>query len=332
VTGVVPARFVLEAFSDGGLLLDLESGVLFTLNRTAVLVWQRALDGVEPAEIAIALAAMFDVSASVASADVDKALRPPRAHLFTNPSPSDFRYEASGDGYRFLSSGVPVLEVATSGRAVRKLPGFDPAEVGAYLRSIAPKLVALLGASVLHASAVARPQGGLVAFLGRSGAGKTTTARMFGRAGWSVVCEDKLVLRREAGGMAAVMDGESRLSAWIAQTRRHMVSATTDDWCDASALGEMTGGPSQPVVNVILVDDLRRRRTEIDLKVVTPVTAAGQIFQHGFYGSHAAKEWERQLRAAVTIARTARAFEATMPDSVQSLEEAARRYTEMTAS
>ena len=51
-------RYALVALADGGLLLDLESGTLFQLNRTATFVWRRFLDGEDAAVIAAVRAAM----------------------------------------------------------------------------------------------------------------------------------------------------------------------------------------------------------------------------------------------------------------------------------
>lgn len=328
---IEPARFVLETLSDGGLLLDLESGILFNLNRTAAFIWEQAIAGRQPVEIVSAMMGMFAVAPAIARADVEAALKLPQTEASPRPS-SEFRYDAIDDGYRLSADGIPVLEISESRRALRALHGFNPAEIGPYLRALAPKLVALLGASVLHASAVARPDGGVVAFLGTSGAGKTTTARAFARAGWRLVCEDKLVLRPDGERLVSVIGGEARVVAWIAEARQRLVKPDSQDWCDASPLAEVLPGATQPVVGVILLGKERRNGTDIDASLLGSAQAAGEIFHHGFYGSPAAAEWRRQVRAAATIARTAQVFQATMPDGLDLLEQAARRYTEMTAS
>ena len=69
-----------------------------------------------------------------------------------------------------------------------------------HLRSVVPKLLALRGIRVLHASAV-EIDGSLLVFSGQSGAGKTTSAKAFAQAGARLVSEDLLVLhaRRTEG-------------------------------------------------------------------------------------------------------------------------------------
>jgi Coenzyme PQQ synthesis protein D (PqqD) len=331
VIAIEPRRFVLETFSDGGLLLDLESEILFSLNATAAFIWAHALEGMRSKEVADRLVAKFDVHPSVAETDVAIVLTLTCAEAIAQ-HPADLQYETTSDGYRLSADGVPLMEIAPSGRALRALSECHPIDLGVHLRALAPKLVTLLGASVLHASAVMRTGAGIVAFLGPSGAGKTTTARAFVHDGWRPVSEDKLVLRLDGESVAVALGGEALIAAWIKETRDRLLVTGPQQWCDASALADVATGPERPISDVILLDGTRRAGAGIQLRRLSPFEAAGKIFHHGFYGSAKPEEWRRQIRLAAMIARTARTFAAVMPDGLDVLMAAAARYTEITAS
>lgn len=322
---------MLETFPNGGILLDLRSGILCQINTTAAFVWERLLAGMSPGNVAPALAEAFELSESAAQRDVETAQILPSAHAFPRWSP-DFRYEPVDGGYRISACGIPVLEIDASGKRLRSLSGFRATEAGLYLRTVTPKFVALLGTSVLHASAVARPNGTVMAFLGQSGAGKTTTARAFSQTGtgWRIVCEDKLVLRQEGGQLAAVLNGEANIMTWMASAREHLMAGNGGS-CDASELAKVAEGPALPVADVVLIDGTRSG-TAITLKRLDPAEAARRIFPHGFYGSSAEGEWRRQVRVTANLARTARTCQAIMPHGLDALDEATRRYTETTTS
>lgn len=331
VDPIYPDRFAFEPLRAGGILLDLHSGILFQLNESASFVWSRALQGGSPQEIAAELASKFDVEESVAESDVENALAPPMVHVFPSCA-SDFNYEVGDDGYRLTSRGLPVLEVTKTVQRIRALSGFNPLYAGVYLRALAPKLVTLLGGSVLHASAVGRPDNLVVAFLGASKAGKTTTAQAFTRAGWRLISEDKLVVRYENDRLEAVLPGEGRILSWIDSIREQLTSSNRGRWFHVAGLEEATTGETLPLGEIVFVDAARRGGTDVALRAVNQVDGAGQVFQNAFYGSSATADWKRQLRAAATIARTTKVFLATMPPGVDRLMNAARRYTEITAS
>ena len=53
----------------------------------------------------------------------------------------------------------------------------------------------------LHACGVVAPSGGGLLFVGASGAGKTTTARLWARAGAAVISDDRVIVRRSGRGL-----------------------------------------------------------------------------------------------------------------------------------
>jgi hypothetical protein len=64
-----------------------------------------------------------------------------------------------------------------------------------YLNQVAPLILSHHGATILHASAAASPQGAL-AFVGGTGRGKSTLAAGFAKAGHAFMSDDGLVVER----------------------------------------------------------------------------------------------------------------------------------------
>jgi hypothetical protein len=88
--------------------------------------------------------------------------------------------------------------ISRDGRSVQccPLPGTAESTVRhLFLDQIVPLVLSRRGTLVLHASAVLTP-GGVVAFVGKSGQGKSTLAACFGQNGFRLISDDYLLLRR----------------------------------------------------------------------------------------------------------------------------------------
>jgi hypothetical protein len=324
-------RFLLERFEDGGALLELDSGLLFRLNRSAAEIWGLAMDSRDTESIAPQLSATFGISPETARADVATALSLPRNQVLP-PRSTELTYEAQVGGYLFSLNGVPALEIDDCKSSLRVRPGISATDYGVCLRAVAPKLVARTGPLVLHAAAVLGSDGNVMAFVGVNGAGKTTTARTFAANGFELICEDKLVTWVTEKSMAAAIDGERKINQWIRVTRQSL-DVHPERACDTTVLASCSEGPSRPVQSVFLLDSGRRAAGDsIQLRALPQSEAASELFQHAFYGSGLAQDWRTQLECVATLARTARVFVATMPEGLEALERAVRDYTETTAS
>lgn len=84
------------------------------------------------------------------------------------------------------------------------LPGTQESTVRhLFLDQVVPLVLSRRESLVLHASAIVAPEG-VVAFVGKSGQGKSTLAACFGQIGYPLISDDYLVLRKTAEDWSAV--------------------------------------------------------------------------------------------------------------------------------
>jgi len=134
---------------------------------------------------------------------------------------------AADGGYLLRFPGL--AEVFVDAAGTRILARAEPGTAGGTLRhllldQVLPLVLNLLGRDALHATAVLIP-GGVCAFTGPAGAGKSTLAASFLEAGHPVVSDDCLALTAEAG----------RILAWPAYPGVRL-------WEDTVATLGVTGG------------------------------------------------------------------------------------------
>jgi hypothetical protein len=111
-----------------------------------------------------------------------------------------------GEDYllRFLDQGD--FLISRDGRDVRcrPLPGTPESTIRhLFLDQAVPLVLSRRESLVLHASAILTPQG-VIAFVGKSGQGKSTLAACFGQRGFRLISDDYLVLRKMAEDWVAI--------------------------------------------------------------------------------------------------------------------------------
>lgn len=310
-------RYVLIDVPPGGLLLDRQSGLMLELNAAATRAWAMYLAG-DPHEVIVSrFAAHFRIPEETARADVTRTLRelPPT----DEPAPpSEFRYQRSDGNYVFSRNGEALFVVDERGEQISSpIAGrLAPAAVRALLFGLSPKLLSLRGHTVLHASAVAIDGRG-IAFSGHSGAGKTTTAHALVHAGAALICEDKLVLHRNAAGLEVFAATEMALQSWAEAATVELIAGKG---VSCAALDAIPAGPSARLHEIGLVS-AGRRETSRQIKAVplSALQAAGAIFNNSFHGSDAPEHWVRQLRTAAVIAQNCESYELSMPNGLDPL-------------
>ncbi len=121
----------------------------------------------------------------------------------------------SAGGFLFRFHGLADFSVARDGARVlcHPLPGLPPATLRHLaLDVVAPLALTLAGLTVVHAGAVASPEGAVV-FVGPTGSGKSTLTAALAASGWPVVADDALVI--EVGPAAPVcLPGYPGLRLW----------------------------------------------------------------------------------------------------------------------
>jgi hypothetical protein len=314
-------RYALIDFGRDGLLLDLSSGNLFELNESAALVWASALAGAPASAVAETLANRYALPLATARDDVNRALALDAGTAALDDLDGPYLYARAPGGYLLSRDGLPLLLVDAEGRSVQSAAAeTDRKDWPMILQAISPKLLSLRGQLVLHASAVLLDQS-IVAFAGKSGAGKTTTGRALAAAGARLLCEDKLLLRQGADAPEAVVDGERRIMSWVAAAAAQLYAGRPAA-CDA--LDDAAGGESRPLAAVGFLDAGRRSGTRLAARRLDRAQATRALFSNTFHGSDRPEDWRRHLTIAADATRQLAVYEVTAPQGVTVLEAAAR--------
>jgi hypothetical protein len=313
--------FALVALPDGALLLEIASGTVYSLNRTAALIWEAYLGGEGDDLIAINIAAQYDLAPEIALKDVKAALCLPSE--YTTRAPSDFRYERLSDRYLFSYKGEATFEIEQHGRTlhagdlIRRRPAMAPQ----LLQAVLPKILALRGHLVLHASAV-RVGKAIIAFTGSSGAGKTTTARALVEAGASPVSEDKLVLKLdESGNVLVLLDGERALLRWIDEIASDLAAGRG---VGCAPVDELVEGSSMRLLQLGVLEESRRHEGSLAIRQMSSSEAASVVFNNSFLGSDQPSTWIAQLKSSARVAAQVAVSEMAMPQGLAGLRLAAR--------
>ena len=314
--------FTLASFPDGAVLLHLRTGACFRLNATAADICRDLLQGRSIAAIAEGLAERFGIGSEQAAADVRATLRalhevPPR-----KPLEEPLSYEATQTHHFLRIHGRAVLRVDPENALVRIEEPPTASELSDAIDGVVPKLLALRGLLVLHASAVVDGDG-VRAFSGPSGAGKTTTARAFADAGSVLVSEDLLVLRPEDEMAHAVLHAEARVRAWAEQAKAALSQDPRTSVAFAH-LDRLSEGPASPLESVLFLDAKRRRGEAIELTPLAPPDALMDLFGNAFLASADPADWRTTLTQLAQAAKTTRAYMATMPEGIAEVQAAVR--------
>jgi hypothetical protein len=316
-----PERFALVEFERDGLLLDLSSGSLFHLNESAAVVWVHVLRGMPPAAVAEILATRYRLPQATAIQHVGEALALDPGGVDAPASVQPFLYERAAETYVLSRAGTPLLTIDARGETVR-LSGpdrVDARELPFVLQTVAPKLMALRGHFVLHASAVSVGRA-VVAFCGKSGAGKTTTARALARAGATPVCEDKLVVRLGVDRIEGFVRGERTIMAWVAEMAAALAAGRT---ASCEGLDLAAGGESGVLTAIGFLDADRRQGGSMVAAQLGLSQATAAMFRNAFHGSALAEDWRQHLETAARASRLVATHDLTAPLGLEALASAA---------
>lgn len=333
--GAFRTRYALQRFRDGGILVDLTTGIYLRLNLSAVEICSILA---ETDEIGLARSALAQRSRST-EADAEMMIRDVMEGLGQlgprREPPGAFRYlpDECG-GYVLASNGVSQIRVSPNGTSVQLVSPSDPpdaAQLYGYLRAIAPKLLFLQSTVVIHGAA-SRIRHGIRVISGESGAGKTTTARAFDAAGASMFAEDMLVVA-SVSPLCVYSCGEKAINTWASQSAERL-TRNPGDVIYGSPLKATDHGQPTSVLEIWFIDGSRRTN---DYREILPKrlgeTAGGlAVISSLFLGSATPEAWRVFLALSGSVAEAVPLFEALMPTGLDQLQSAAKRYKEISTS
>jgi hypothetical protein len=327
-------RYSIASFTNGeGIIVDLDSGSYFSLNASALSICQilatEARDDVRIHHVAKSMNVPTDEARNL----VNEMWLVLSGATPRDPATGSFVYrKVTDDLWALDESGRTIFLVSEKKQQVAlevPLVGLN-GPLALYLQALLPKLLALLQVPVLHA-ACCIIRGHCIAFSGKSGAGKTTTARAFARAGANLLSEDLLVLSFAAGGVFLHREGEYFARTWARETASTMEREPLRP-VDFSALTDAGQGDLLPLKAVWFVSANRRSGSDVAVRHLSVSEGALALLGNGFLASSKRDHWREFLQRAKLIADHVDANEATMPDGVPRLEAAARRYIVNSAS
>jgi hypothetical protein len=319
------ANYVFESFEDGGVLVDLPSGLFFRLNQTAAEIWRQALGGETPETIARILGHRFSLPPEAVRDDVVAALKLPSGETSARPA-AEHSLQFSPLGFVVHLGEKPTLDIDEHEKRIRVRPSVTGQDLGDCLRTIVPRLLSRADSPVLHAAAVKAPDDTIWALLGSNGAGKTTTARSFGTAnGFALVCEDKLMTRRTENSLGGVLEGEIRLNQWIREAKRRL-QLNPGDGVPMPDPGVWDQCPSLPIERIFLIDSNRRQGSSIHLRQLSPSDAVPEIMRHVFFRPTQELNLPQHLSGLFLLARSIPVYVATLPGGLSDLDKAVHAY------
>jgi len=334
ILGDFGGRYAFESFSDGdGVLVDLKTGSYFRVNATAAKICEVLRDASALDE------AISEVSKSVSvpkerAADLIAAVGKDLLRGIPAEEPiGPLRYLSQPDGSAiFEENGRPIFSIASGSRAVRFHA--SPAELSGpvvlYLQALVPKLLALLDIPVLHAAACS-VGGRLLAFSGRSGAGKTTTARAFKRAGALLFSEDLVVLSLGDESPLMYLQGEKFARDWARRVAPRLDELPARE-LNFDELADAPQGATAPLAEMWFLDVARRAGSHLELRPLSVANGVLALLHNGMLATSRSDHWRDFLRRSRFIAERTSLKEATAPAGLNLLEAAADLYIVKSAS
>jgi hypothetical protein len=319
-------RFALAAFPDGGLVFDLETGSYSRLNRSGSAVLEELGRQPDVASTIAAIAGRLRVPSSEAVTHLRNMTSALGAPGVRQERPGPFRYRTTDDGrYVFTFDERELLAVEGDGEAIRLLSPLEklPVALSDCLRLVAPKILFLRGFTVLHASCCFRGEG-LLAFSGKSGAGKTTTAQSFAAHGSALVSEDMVVFDKSFETPSVFLEGEARLRRWALDTAASL-SAAGEAIRTQELLPAATGAVAP--LRLMWFLDATRRLEKLDARPLSRTDTLLRIMTNHFLGAKDRESWRRYISAGQGIASAVTGYDLDLPSGLERLDEAVASYT-----
>ncbi len=325
-------RFALATFSDGGIVVNVETGGYWMLNSSGAVLLSELERSRSADEAFAAAATRLGIPRELAARDIAALIRQANGKGIPELPIGPFRYQASPEGgYELWDAQRAVLRTDESGRRLSLLapPASLPFRVYDYVSEMAPKLMSLQGVTVLHGSGVRRGPTSL-GMCGASRAGKTTTARNLAKYGRQLIAEDLLVFDSDVARPRICVGGEATVHAWTKEASSRLEEREGAS-VDASSIADAATGPKVDM-GALWFLDARRRGERFVLEPVPKAEALSMLVVNAFLGASDSANWRRYLAAGAAIIAVADAYEAYLPNGIEALDAAISRYTTNSAS
>lgn len=317
-------RFALETFDEGGVILDVETGNYFELDRAAARICRAMYLEQTQTGLIRAIREDLDISQAAAGRAVEDVTAALDVMVGRNPPEGPLLYAPHEDGYVYRHGTTTVVRIDNLGDTFRLVGGGQLLGVSGCVRAVTPKLLALQGITVLHASAVLIGQR-IFAFSGKSGAGKTTTARAFARSGDELISEDLVVLKAGTDSVGVVHSAEPSIRRWQAETEEKL-RLDPETIVSSHPLRTIAEGPVIPLQGVSFLDVDRRRGDTIEQEILPRPVSLRFLLENLFLGTVQPARWREHLRQTRMIAGIVRTHGLTVPNGIDALTRAAQAY------
>ena len=322
-------RLLVCRLGNEAVVLDIATGVFFRVGGAGVGIAEALARGEAPAAISEHLVRETGIELTRARADVEAVAA---ALTADGPPvrPGEPAFAPAWNGLELRWNGRAVLRLVGSGSRASLLgDAAAPPSLGERLRWALPHLIWIAGGTVLHAAAV-RMGDAVLALTGASGSGKTTLARLLA-CGAEPVSEDLLLLRAGPAGLEAVLAGEAGMRAWEAREVPRLAGGQ-EARLEGEDLAALTAGPALPLAGIWLLDVTRRETEEITLAAATGAEALALLLHQSFGETGVPDVWRRILGATAGLVEAVPIFRASVPGTLDRLDDAARRYRASVAS
>ena len=297
-------RFALASVDgEDGVLLDLLTGEFYRVDCAGVVACVALAEGAGVSGAAAAIVRKFAVTHAQAESDVRALLsslaRPARRRRPKQP----VIFRAAENGFAMFVGRRHALDVErATGRVETRRS--DPAR----LRLVAPHVLALQGHAVLHASAALLGRK-IVAFMGPSGAGKTTIANMLRSLGAPRVSRDLVVL---ADTQRAFRYGEASIATWSRRSARVI---------HASPLEAALRGPAV-TVGAILIVERSSAQSALRIDELGGAAAIAALLENAFVELPDPRVWRAALITCGALAARGLVRRAQVPEGRAALRRA----------
>jgi hypothetical protein len=235
--------------------------------------WRVLSEAPLPAPLAAAVAAPNDVEIRWGEVQPAAPERPVIARLLLEGG-RGYTLSDTGEGYHLSFHQTAEFAISPDLRQVRLQlhPGVEPGIAGLLvIGNLLACLLTLAGEPALHASAVTL-DGAALAFVGRSGMGKSSLAALFCAQGARLLTDDLLRLQADAQGALRCCAGAShlRLRPDAAMLAERLPQAERGAAADGRLTLRLDDPQDRPALAAIVIPQLARQYSEFSLQRIAP--------------------------------------------------------------